>query len=220
MVDPPLWDNISSNNGPALHRPQAMMGWSPHARRRSFIKLDNVLRSAHATCDAASIPTQPRQQRRTGMAYYKKVLQPGETVRFVGKLHWLIFGRAILLFIVAAVLAWVTRWLLDPIWQHNFNLAAAVIAILALAAFIIEWIRRQATEFVVTDRRVIYKRGLISRHSVEMNISKVETVDVEQSVMGRLLNYGTVLVRGTGESLEPLRHVDAPLALRNAIIVG
>ena len=53
-----------------------------------------------------------------------------------------------------------------------------------------------------------------------MNISKVDTVDVEQSVLGRMLNYGTVLVRGTGESLEPLRHVASPLALRNAITVG
>jgi hypothetical protein len=53
-----------------------------------------------------------------------------------------------------------------------------------------------------------------------MNISKVETVDVEQGVLGRMLNYGTVLVRGTGESLEPLRHIEAPLALRNAITAG
>ena len=154
------------------------------------------------------------------MAYYTKVLQPGETVRFVGHLHWLIFGRAILLFIVAAGIAGATLRIADPVWQHNFMLAAAVVAAAALAAFIVEWIRRQATEFVVTDRRVIYKTGLISRHTVEMNISKVETVDVEQSVLGRMLNYGTVLVRGTGESLEPLRHVGAPLALRNAITVG
>ena len=154
------------------------------------------------------------------MAYYTQVLRPGETVRFVGRLHWLIFGRAILLFIVAALLAGVTLRLPDPAWKYNVILAAAAVAVLALAAFIIEWIRRHATEFVVTDRRVIYKRGLISRHTVEMNISKVETVDVEQTVMGRLLNYGTVLVHVTGESLEPLRHVASPLALRNAITVG
>jgi uncharacterized membrane protein YdbT with pleckstrin-like domain len=154
------------------------------------------------------------------MAYYTKVLQPGETVRIVGRLHWLIFGRAVLLFIVAAILAGVTAWLPDPVWQQNVLIAAAAVAALALVAFIIEWIRRQATEFVVTDHRVIYKRGVISRHTVEMNISKVETVDVEQSMLGRMLNYGTVLVRGTGESLEPLRHIGAPLALRNAITVG
>lgn len=154
------------------------------------------------------------------MAYYTKVLQPGETVRVVGRLHWLIFGRAILLFIVAAVLAGATLWVSDPAWQYNVLIVAAVVAVLALVVFIIEWIRRRATEIVVTNHRVIYKRGLISRHTVEMNISKVETVDVEQDILGRLLNYGTVMVRGTGENLEPLRHIDAPLALRNAITVG
>ena len=154
------------------------------------------------------------------MAYYTQVLQPGESVRIVGRLHWLIFGRAIVLFIVAAALAGVALRLRDPAWQNNVLIAAEVVAVVAVAAFIVEWIRRQATEFVVTDHRVIYKRGLISRHTVEMNISKVETVDVEQSVLGRMLNYGTVLVRGTGQSLEPLRHVASPLALRNAITVG
>lgn len=154
------------------------------------------------------------------MAYYTKVLQPGEHVRIVGRLHWLIFGRAILLFIAAAVLAGTTLWLSDPVWQYYVLIAAAIVAALAFVTFIVEWIRRHATEIVVTDHRVIYKTGLISRHTVEMNISKVETVDVEQDIMGRLLNYGTVLVRGTGESLEPLRHIDSPLALRNAITVG
>jgi uncharacterized membrane protein YdbT with pleckstrin-like domain len=86
--------------------------------------------------------------------------------------------------------------------------------------FLGAWIRRKGTEIVVTDRRVIYKRGFIARRTVEMNISKVETVDVEQSIAGRLLGYGTVLIRGTGESLEPLRHVEAPLTIRNAITVG
>ena len=154
------------------------------------------------------------------MAYYTKVLQPGEVVRVVGQLHWLIYWRAFLLFIAAAVLAGLARLVPDPVWQDNILIAAAAVAVVALLVFIGEWIRRRATEFVVTDHRVIYKRGLIARHTVEMNISKVETVDVEQGVMGRLLNYGTVLVRGTGESLEPLRHIEAPLALRNAITVG
>jgi uncharacterized membrane protein YdbT with pleckstrin-like domain len=154
------------------------------------------------------------------MAYYTNVLQPGETVRVVGRLHWLIYGRAILLFVAAAILAGATLWTPDPAWKQNMLVAAAAVAALALMVFIVAWLRRHSTEIVVTDHRVIYKRGLIARHTVEMNISKVETVDVEQDIVGRLLNYGTVLVRGTGESLEPLRHVGAPLTIRNAITVG
>ena len=77
---------------------------------------------------------------------------------------------------------------------------------------------RWTTEIAVTDRRVIYKRGFINRHTIEMNMDKVASVDVDQSVPGRLLNYGTVTVQGTGMSFEPLRRIKSPLSLRNAII--
>ena len=75
----------------------------------------------------------------------------------------------------------------------------------ALLLLLGAWIRRRATEIVVTDRRVIFKRGLISRHTVEMNVSKIETVDVEQGLAGRIWDYGTVLIRGTGLGLRAAR---------------
>jgi uncharacterized membrane protein YdbT with pleckstrin-like domain len=67
---------------------------------------------------------------------------------------------------------------------------------------------------------VIYKRGFINRYTVEMNGSKIETVDVAQSFWGRLLDYGTVVIRGTGTTIEPLSMVAAPLKLRSAIVAG
>jgi len=67
---------------------------------------------------------------------------------------------------------------------------------------------------------VIHKRGLVSRHTEEMNISKVETVDVDQGVGGRIFGYGTLIIRGTGGGWEPLRRISSPLAVRNAIMVG
>ena len=73
------------------------------------------------------------------------------------------------------------------------------------------------TEIAVTNRRVIYKTGLVSRRTVEMNMDKVESVDVTQDIFGRIFDYGTVLIRGTGASLEPLSTIASPLALRNAI---
>ena len=69
----------------------------------------------------------------------------------------------------------------------------------------------------MTDRRVVYKRGFIKRHTIEMNMDKVESVDVDQSIMGRMLNYGDVTINGTGEGLEPLHNIGAPLDLRNHI---
>ena len=78
-------------------------------------------------------------------------------------------------------------------------------------------INRWTTEIAVTDRRIILKRGLIRRDTIEINTPQVESVDVSQSILGRLLNYGTVIVRGTGGGLNPLAYVSAPLPLRRAV---
>jgi uncharacterized membrane protein YdbT with pleckstrin-like domain len=72
----------------------------------------------------------------------------------------------------------------------------------------------------VTDRRIIYKRGVLGRHTQEMNISKIETVDVEQGLGGRIWGHGTLLIHGTGSKWEPLAGVGSPLQIRNAIVVG
>ena len=69
----------------------------------------------------------------------------------------------------------------------------------------------------MTDRRVVYKTGLIRRHTIEMNMDKVESVNVDQSILGRIFGYGTVDIRGTGGGLEPLRNIRDPLAFRNHV---
>ena len=73
-----------------------------------------------------------------------------------------------------------------------------------MLSFIPAWVKRRTTELAVTNRRVIYKRGFVRRHTIEMNMDKVESVDVDQSFWGRIFNYGTIVVHGTGGSLEPL----------------
>ena len=78
-------------------------------------------------------------------------------------------------------------------------------------------IRRATTELVLTDRRVIAKRGFISRDTVEMNLAKVESLHVNQGLLGRLFNFGDVSVVGTGSSLEPLRGISGPLELRRKL---
>ena len=70
------------------------------------------------------------------------------------------------------------------------------------------------------DRRIIFKAGLLRRHSIEMNMDKVESVDVDQSIFGRIFDFGTVLIRGTGTSLEPLAKIENPLKLRSQITAG
>jgi uncharacterized membrane protein YdbT with pleckstrin-like domain len=64
---------------------------------------------------------------------------------------------------------------------------------------------------------VIYKCGFIRRHTIEMNMDKIESVDVDQSIVGRILDYGTITVRGTGTGIEPLYRIDSPIAFRNFV---
>jgi uncharacterized membrane protein YdbT with pleckstrin-like domain len=149
------------------------------------------------------------------MSYVRSVLQPGEKIIAIGRLSWIVYHRAILLLIVGIILIVLER----IFWGETVViLITALFGVLTLAAAFQGWFQRWITEIAVTDRRVIYKRGFINRHTIEMNMDKVATVDVDQSVLGRLLNYGTVTVQGTGMSFEPLRRIEAPLALRNAII--
>ncbi|HUC71684.1 MAG TPA: PH domain-containing protein [Stellaceae bacterium] len=157
------------------------------------------------------------------MSYVTRVLQPGERVVHDSTLHWVIFTRAIVAAIICLVLVVAamytagnqTQYLSLALW-----IAAAIFALLGLAAGLRAFVRRATTEFAVTDHRVIYKTGLLARHTLEMNRSKVESVDVNQSIPGRFLGYGTVIVRGTGGSLEPIRNVADPLMFRSHITAG
>ncbi len=155
------------------------------------------------------------------MRYVSRVLQPGETVVYATRLHWLIYGRAVVLVIIAVALAIGTSFVADkPNVSLALWIAAAIFALLALSAGLRAFLRRTTTELAVTDHRVIYKTGLLARHTLEMNRSKVESVDVDQTIPGRIFGYGTIIVRGTGGSLEPIRHIADPLSFRSHITVS
>jgi uncharacterized membrane protein YdbT with pleckstrin-like domain len=155
------------------------------------------------------------------MRYVRRVLQPGETIVYSTKLHWITYWRAILLMIVCIMLAGAAWYMAD---NKNLSLAlaiaAVIFALLGLSSALRTFIRRWTTELAVTDRRVIYKEGLIARRTLEMNRSRVESVDVYQTILGRILGYGTITLRGTGGSLEPMHTIDDPLAFRSHIIAG
>ena len=153
--------------------------------------------------------------------YVRRVLQPGETIVYATKLHWITYLRAILLLIICIGLAAAAWYTAD---NQNLSLAlwiaAIIFALLALSSAFPAFVRRITTELAVTDRRIIYKTGLIARHTIEMNRRQVESVDVNQRIPGRIIGYGTILVRGTGSSLEPIPNVEDPLTFRSHITAG
>jgi uncharacterized membrane protein YdbT with pleckstrin-like domain len=144
------------------------------------------------------------------MSYIKQILRSDEKLLATGYIHWIVYWPAIALMTLAVISLFVLG---------SSSIAARVIfVLLALAAVffaIKEWFQQWITEIAVTDRRVIVKTGLIRRHTAEMNMDKVESVTVYQP--GRLLDFGSVQVRGTGEGLGHLDYIKSPILLRNTI---
>jgi uncharacterized membrane protein YdbT with pleckstrin-like domain len=146
------------------------------------------------------------------MSYIREILRPDEKLLATGNIHWIIYWPAIAL-MALAVIALIVLGLASIVGRIIFVL----LALAAIFFAIKEWLQQWITEIAVTDRRVIVKTGLIRRHTAEMNMDKVESVTVYQSVLGRLLGYGSVHVRGTGEGLEHLDYISSPILLRNMI---
>jgi uncharacterized membrane protein YdbT with pleckstrin-like domain len=149
--------------------------------------------------------------------YVDQILQPGETVLYSTNAHWIFYLPAIIAWIVVLVFLilsqmMVTTSLIQLCWG-----IAAVVAVVALYWTIRAWFRRLTTETDVTDRRVVHKTGFVRRRTFEIALSKIESVDVDQSISGRIFNYGNVTILGVGEGRQTIRTIASPLAFRNAI---
>jgi uncharacterized membrane protein YdbT with pleckstrin-like domain len=151
------------------------------------------------------------------MSYVNRVLQEGEEVRAEAHLHWIVFLPGILLAVIAIVIAILASGMTSSNWQLAVYAIAALFGLAALAHLFSAWLRRWTTEMAVTNRRIIYKRGLIWRRTKEMHVDKVESVDVNQSILGRILNYGEIVFIGTGSGWEPLKRIAAPLDFRSHV---
>ena len=149
--------------------------------------------------------------------YIDDILQPGEKVLYSTNAHWIFYLPAIAVWIVAAVLFALSRMTAVDSLILVCLAASVVMAIVALVLTAKAWFHRWTTETDVTNLRVVHKTGFIKRRTFEMSLDKVESVDVNQSILGRLLNYGNVTVRGVGEGAETIETIASPLDFRNHI---
>ena len=154
------------------------------------------------------------------MKYVTRVLQPGESVVYATSYHWLVYLRAVVLLLIAVAALIGSQMVNNTDLRLGLYAVAAIFVLFAFGSWLHALIRRVTTELAITDRRVIYKTGLLRRHTIEINRSKVETVGVNQSILGRLLGFGTIIVRGTGGSFEPIPFIAEPLTFRNHITAG
>jgi uncharacterized membrane protein YdbT with pleckstrin-like domain len=145
------------------------------------------------------------------------VLQPGETIRFATDIHWMVYIPGFLLLLVAIAVYVAGSYLGAANAGFVVKIFAGLVFLAAAVWLFIGWFRRFTTEVAVTNKRIIFKRGFISRYTIEMHLDKVESVDVDQSVMGRILGYGDIIIRGVGASLEPLRNIESPIEFRSHV---
>jgi uncharacterized membrane protein YdbT with pleckstrin-like domain len=149
--------------------------------------------------------------------YIDEILQPGEKVLYSTNAHWMFYLPAIAAWIVALILLILSHATTTEGVALLCLSAAAVVAIAALYWSAKAWFHRWTTETDVTNLRVIHKTGFITRKTFEMSLDKVESVDVNQSILGRILNYGDVTILGVGEGKQTISSIASPLAFRNSI---
>ena len=155
------------------------------------------------------------------MDYVQKILEADEKLIYRAAVHWIVFAQSVAFLLMGcAVLAWysIER---TPSGYTFYTSAILFVGLTLIAAAVFTFFRalieRHATELAITSRRVIAKTGFIQRHTWEINAAKVEGVEVSQSVLGRVFDYGTVTVKGTGGGTAPIRDVAKPVAFRSHV---
>lgn len=103
---------------------------------------------------------------------------------------------------------------------HLFALGLLLLPVfgLGLVFWVLAYVRYKTTELAITTKRVIVKHGFIRRRTVEININKVESIQVDQEILGRMFNFGTLVIAGAGDPQAPIAGISSPMAFRKAFI--
>lgn len=170
------------------------------------------------------------------MLYVQQSLGPNEELVHIGRFHWMytvgafmaiiwgVVGSIIVIMGAIFLYKFTGRFPQDLSWieavrklHPGIRIAAFLVFIMGLLSFARRMVVQATTEIAVTNSRIIYKRGLIARYIGEINIDRIEGVNILQSITGRLLNYGRLAVRGMGIGEVILPPIADPIVFRQAI---
>lgn len=146
-----------------------------------------------------------RHERRIVMSYIEKNLMNGEIIVYRTKLHWVIFLWPVIWFVVGIIFLTI---------GDNAILVVVLSILIAILTGINAIINFTTSEFGITNKRVIVKVGFIRRNSIEILLNKVEGIQVNQGILGRILGFGSVIISGTGGTKDPFHKIKAPLEFR------
>jgi hypothetical protein len=158
------------------------------------------------------------------MSYVDSNLVPGETVIYETRLHWIvmlghILVGCLLLDLPGAVLIYyaLSENGMETRDAHLMLGGGVALLICGAVGILIGMVRRNATEMAVTNHRVVIKTGLIGRKTIEMLLNKVESIEVSETALGRMLGYGTIVIIGTGGTSDPFHKMAHPLEFRSQV---
>ena len=159
------------------------------------------------------------------MSYVKKTLQPDEAIKFEAKISL----KPLWIFIIEAeFILLIIYYFFPPLFKNDFMPASNQLSNLGIGALFIFLtffglggisiiFRRIASELAVTNKRVVFRFGIISRKTEELDRSAIESVELSQGIWGRIFNYGNIKIRGRGIGDIDFKGIDSPVECRNAI---
>ena len=164
------------------------------------------------------------------MSYVRKSLVAGETLMYDTRHHWIVLLGPLILFFIFLALGVASLgevfaarngrgFLVDaPLNEmHAFEIAGIALIVVAFIALVWGLTKRNATEMAVKNKRVLIKTGLWNRRTLDVMLSRVESIGVEESFWGRMLGYGSVTVRGTGGTPESFVMISHPQEFRRSV---
>ena len=156
------------------------------------------------------------------MGYIENNLVPGEQVIYKTGYHWIVIFWSMVLALLFAALGAAALYeaFADSAradYKQAFEIGGSVALIVAAIILMQGIVRRSSTEVAVSNKRVLIKTGVLARKSIEVLLGKVESIGVQESAMGRMLGFGTVVVRGTGGTFETFDHISHPDEFRRQV---
>jgi len=135
------------------------------------------------------------------MKYVESNLMPNEEVLLSAKIHWIVYLKSVVLILLGILF-------------YGVPVILSIFVLLGLISFVLTLISVKSTELVITSKRVIAKFGLIKRQTMELDHSKIESLMVNQGIIGRIVNAGTIIINGTGGNATPIPSISDPLGFR------
>jgi uncharacterized membrane protein YdbT with pleckstrin-like domain len=155
------------------------------------------------------------------MGYVEQNLISGEEIKYETHLHWVML---LVPGIISGFFFLFALYLFSRAFAHRGSSDATTLLIFAALMIVLgdlplltAIIQRRASEFAVTNKRIILKVGVIRRKTAEMFLEKIESVGVDQGILGRIFNYGEITVHGTGGTAEPFDRISHPLEFRRQV---